>query len=131
MFRLNKTAQSIAEYTIIIGFIAAGLVAARVYMQRGVQSAVKLAADELGVQEGASGYDEDYYPVGSYISGNLLPNALISRPVEQTPAGDPTLTSEGAGHWFKRTHREVASFADEQGTWENYEFVIGKVKAEE
>lgn len=49
----NNKAQSIMEYAIIIGLVVAGLSAMQVYIRRGIQAGIKVAADELGNQEDA------------------------------------------------------------------------------
>lgn len=63
MWNINKKkniAQSILEYTVLLTVVAAALVAMKIYFQRGIQSVVKVAADEIGSQRyGASSHYED------------------------------------------------------------------------
>lgn len=47
------TGQSVLEYVIILGIVAIALAAMLLYFRRGIQSVVKIAADELGNQEDA------------------------------------------------------------------------------
>lgn len=47
----GKKAQSVIEYTLILALIGAALAAMQVYMKRGLQGAVKVAADQLGPQQ--------------------------------------------------------------------------------
>jgi len=53
------TGQSILEYVVILGIVAIALAAMSLYFRRGIQSVVKIAADEAGNQEDA----EDINPV--------------------------------------------------------------------
>jgi len=43
--------QSVAEYVILIAIISATLVGMQIYMRRGIQGAIKIAADQAGKQE--------------------------------------------------------------------------------
>lgn len=45
--------QSTIEYAIIIGLVVAGLTTMQVYIKRGIQAGIRVAADELGSQEDA------------------------------------------------------------------------------
>lgn len=54
---MNKKGQSIIEYAVILGLVVAGLTAMQVYIKRGLQAAIKVAADELGPQEKAEELD--------------------------------------------------------------------------
>lgn len=47
---LKKKAQSLLEYTLILGVVAVALVGMQVYFKRGVQSMVKVVADDFGNQ---------------------------------------------------------------------------------
>lgn len=42
--------QSILEYTVVIGIVVTALTVMQVYMKRGIQAAVKVAADQLADQ---------------------------------------------------------------------------------
>lgn len=54
-------AQSISEYVILIGIIALALIGMQVYMRRGIQAVVKVAADQIGDQKkGGTEYDYRY-----------------------------------------------------------------------
>lgn len=45
---MNRRAQGITEYALIIATVAAALMAMQVYFKRGVQSVVKVSVDQLG-----------------------------------------------------------------------------------
>ena len=45
---MNKKAQGITEYALIIGAVAVILLSMQVYFKRGVQSVVKVSLDQLG-----------------------------------------------------------------------------------
>lgn len=55
--RLNRMpkAQSIVEYAILIGVIFAALAAMQVYSRRGINAAIRVAADQVGTQDDAIG----------------------------------------------------------------------------
>lgn len=50
---LANKGQSIMEYAIIISIVVIALSAMRVYVQRGIQATIKVAADQLGAQQDA------------------------------------------------------------------------------
>ena len=47
---LRKRGQSISEYVIVIGIVAAALLLMQTYIKRGIQGVIKASADELGDQ---------------------------------------------------------------------------------
>ncbi len=55
--RKGSKAQSVSEYAILIGIITLALVGMQVYMKRGIQGVVKMAADEVGSQRDAEETD--------------------------------------------------------------------------
>lgn len=48
---IGKKAQSVIEYALLLALVGAALVTMQVYMKRGIQGAVKGAADQLGPQQ--------------------------------------------------------------------------------
>lgn len=56
---MNRKGQSIIEYAVILGLVVAGLTAMQVYIKRGIQAGIKVAADELGPQEKAEELDPE------------------------------------------------------------------------
>lgn len=58
------------EYTIILSIVVAALIAMQVYMKRGVQSAIKAAADQLGTQ--TEGEIIDLQEGGYLLGSNAL-----------------------------------------------------------
>lgn len=60
---MNSKGQSIIEYTTIIGLVVIALSAMQVYIKRGIQAGIKIAADELtadiGGQQAAEETDPD------------------------------------------------------------------------
>lgn len=48
---LKRKSQSLIEYALILGIVAAALLGMQVYMKRGIQRAVQLSADQLGEQQ--------------------------------------------------------------------------------
>lgn len=71
-----RRAQSLSEYVLLVGIAAAALIAMSTYMQRGVQSVVKLQADELGSQKGLvdepNNPDNPYGAPPDYIESQAL-----------------------------------------------------------
>ncbi len=61
---LGKKAQSTAEYVFMAGAVIMAFAMMAAYMQRGVQARIKIAADELGTQEGSE-EDANYGTKGS------------------------------------------------------------------
>lgn len=53
----NNKAQSIMEYAIIMGLVVAALTTMQVYIKRGIQAGIKVAADEIGRQQDAEEID--------------------------------------------------------------------------
>ncbi len=53
----KKAGQVAMEYALIIGVAALALAGIRLYLLRGIQSAVKIAADEMGDQDTSIAYD--------------------------------------------------------------------------
>lgn len=64
----NSKAQSISEYVILFGIITAALLGMQVYMKRGIQAVIKVAADEIGLQQDA----EEIDPVKGRISNSNI-----------------------------------------------------------
>jgi Flp pilus assembly pilin Flp len=48
---VKQKSQGLAEYAVILAIVAAALIAMQMYMKRGIQGAVKIAADRLGSQQ--------------------------------------------------------------------------------
>ena len=47
----NKVAQVIFEFAIVLALVALALAMMQIYLKRGIQAGIKIAADELGLQE--------------------------------------------------------------------------------
>jgi hypothetical protein len=79
---MKKKAQSILEYILIVGIVGMALGAMQLYFRRTVQSAIKIAADELGDQQDAQEIDPvkgakmdsqiHRYPSGAAASSAVL-----------------------------------------------------------
>lgn len=54
----SKRAQVVLEYAIILGIVALALGMMQVYVRRGIQAGIKIAADEIGRQEDFGNYFE-------------------------------------------------------------------------
>ncbi len=53
MFRRKRKskAQSLTEYALFLGVVGMAFITLQVYMKRGIQAVIKVAADEVGTQE--------------------------------------------------------------------------------
>lgn len=54
---LTKRGQTVYEYAIIIGLVVLALSIMQVYLRRGIQAGIKLAADEVGLQKDSAGLE--------------------------------------------------------------------------
>ena len=54
---MNRSSQSILEYAILVVLITIALMAMSLYFRRGIQSVIKIAADEAGNQKEAEDID--------------------------------------------------------------------------
>jgi len=55
--KMKNNAQSILEYVIVLTVVSAALATMSLYFRRGIQSVIKVAADEAGNQEEAEEVD--------------------------------------------------------------------------
>jgi hypothetical protein len=64
----RQKGQSVLEYAIILGVVGLALGSMQVYLRRGIQAGIKIAADEIGLQKDAmevvSGVDQAEYENG-------------------------------------------------------------------
>lgn len=90
---LNKKAQSVAEYVIVLGLIVGAVMAMQTYVKRGLQGRLKDAVDYTessgGLQFTTRQYDP-YYLAGSQI--NSTQNANDSEVIDEG-GGEVTRTS--------------------------------------
>lgn len=106
MLRLNRKAQSVAEYVIVLGLIVAAVVAMQTYVKRGFQGRVKEAVDYVentdkpGVVTFSGGQYEPYYLGSSFNSDrdsdeteNLLTDGAVTRDIKEksTRSGSQTI----------------------------------------
>lgn len=54
---MRRNGQSILEYAVVLGLVVVALSAMALYFRRGIQSVIKVAADEVGKQEDAEEID--------------------------------------------------------------------------
>lgn len=79
---MNKRAQSMLEYTLLIGIVALALMAMQTYGRRGIQAVLKLSVDKLGAQENATS------SVGGFSDVSTEP---------ESPGDDTIVSSFGEG----------------------------------
>ncbi len=64
---IKENAQSILEYTIVLGVVGAVVFAMLPMLKRGTQSLIKVVADQVGIQQGAEqAFDERGHLEHSY-----------------------------------------------------------------
>ena len=99
---MNKRAQGITEYALVIACVAAALLTMQVYFKRGVQSVVKVSVDQLG------GFDSGISPEEVQkmaIHQELDPKygALQSYEVQTSANHSMTVTAPPDSNGEKRT----------------------------
>lgn len=93
---LSRKAQTILEYTIVMGVIVVIMFAMGPMIRRGIQSLIKTVADEIGIQRNA---DQRFDDSGHLVSSGISTNATVDK-----------VTSEGG------TGTTVYSYNDTTGT---------------
>lgn len=73
----KKAGEVVMEYALLIGVAALALAGLRLYFQRGIQSAVRIAADEIGNQDDSVIYDLDK----GGLSSSAMRNTTGSRTI--------------------------------------------------
>lgn len=65
----NRKGQSILEYTIVVGVIVLVMFAMGPMLKRGIQSLIKVVADQVGIQQNAEQkFDETGHLESSYVA---------------------------------------------------------------
>ena len=76
----KSKAQSIVEYTFIIGIVATALLMMQLYMKRSIQAVVKVASDELG--------NQSYQTQGQKVSAtDSLRSSSTNQKITKTQTG--------------------------------------------
>ena len=83
-FCFNHKGQNLMEYAIIIGIVVVAVSAMQTYIRRGIQAMIKVAADEMGTQEG--GVDDEKWT-----------HSEIHRVAGGKPAGASEVSALAAG----------------------------------
>lgn len=98
MLRLNRKAQSTAEYVIVLGLIVAAVIAMQTYVKRGLQGRIKEAVDYVGEESQTAGVAnfsgaqyEPYYLSSTFNNQrtsdeteNLLDEGAVERRSQET-----------------------------------------------
>jgi len=93
----KNQAQSILEYTIIIGVIAAAFFLMQKYLQRSVQLSIKVAADGLGVQREGMRERGTFQGVGNYRGSGFLTETMSTKEVSSLRTYEPSGSTD-RGH---------------------------------
>ncbi|MFH1245415.1 MAG: hypothetical protein V1662_02930 [Candidatus Omnitrophota bacterium] len=112
MLRLAGKGQVTFEYVIIIGLVAVALTMMQVYLRRGVQAGIKMATDEIGMQE-------DY--VELEIRKGFLDHSSTT---QLTPEGIPIeqkITYQGDGMQTTTLNKELQGYGDSKYIVESHQ----------
>ena len=82
----TQKAQTILEYTVVIGLVVAILITMGPYFQRLIQGSIKLTADQIGFQENA---DQDF-SVGYLQASHTIADTILNGTIEEDGAGTTT-----------------------------------------
>ncbi len=82
---MSRKAQSTLEYALIIAVVVGALIAAQVYVKRGVEGRLKSATDDIGTQ-----YDIE-------LGGSHQKSELQGDRVEVSMSGDADFSGSGSG----------------------------------
>jgi Flp pilus assembly pilin Flp len=93
---MNKRAQSVTEYALIIAVVAAALLTMQTYFKRGVQSIAKISADQLGGFDSGISADE-VQQMAKDQERDPKYGALISYHVETSTDQSLTTTTQSNG----------------------------------
>ena len=86
----TRRGQSLMEYTVIIAIVVGALVVMRVYMKRGIQSAIKAAADQLAPQATSDIFNLEkggYLESSNSFTHEIDIKNIITRPYLGPPMG--------------------------------------------
>lgn len=96
---LSHKAQGFSEYAILIGTIAAAAIMVQVYLKRGIQSAIKTTADDLG------NCANRYYGYTAQTMGAMEPGLVmykINTPINTVAHQTSELTEFSVPRAFER-----------------------------
>ncbi|MCX5697931.1 MAG: hypothetical protein NTU54_08220 [Candidatus Omnitrophica bacterium] len=113
--KLNKRAQTTAEYAILIAIVVGAVVAMQVYIRRGMQERIKNVVDHVGIKADANeqpigesnfGFTgrqyEPYYTSSSSLSGR--------QSSEQEVLGGKGEVGRGSGEQTKQARQQVTGW---------------------
>lgn len=86
---INKIAQVIFEFAIVLALVALALVMMQLYLKRGIQAGIKIAADELGLQQDSVELDAES---GEVSESFMRVDTGSTRSIAQALGGQHTLT---------------------------------------
>ena len=90
MFRIvSKRAQTLLEYSIILGVIVGIFITLNTLIKRNVQGMIKTAADQIGTQENA---EQDFNEITGYMLGSYLKADSVTSKISRE-GQDPGLTN--------------------------------------
>ena len=131
--KLGKSqAQSLSEYAIVLGIVASVFLVMQVYMKRGIQAVIKVAADEIGQQKEAEEIDIEK---GTYTE-SLVRRVSSGKPKNATELPDLDegstqrigISKDGSQRRDTYTTSEVRPLLNEKGqeVFPSYSIYISK-----
>ena len=111
MMKRKHKAQSLVEYTVILGVIALAIMSMQVYFKRGIQSLIKVVADDYGPygpqgQGEAVGAIEQAVKQEVFVEEGKVPTVATSNSTFTQKAintGNSTIRSEMSGSTITTT----------------------------
>jgi hypothetical protein len=78
----RQKGQSLLEYAIILGVVALALGSMQIYLRRGIQAGIKIAADELGLQKDAMEVVAGGVDPTEYKDGDIEPMEVLEQEIK-------------------------------------------------
>lgn len=114
MFRLNRKAQTTAEYAILIAVVVGALVGMQIYVRRGLQGRIRDVVDSSTAISVPEGGGQTGAAIGATFSGNQFePYYLGTGNIAQTTSG---ARSQSGSTENLITHGEEAYTTDRTGS---------------
>lgn len=112
MLKLAGKGQITFEYAIIIGLVAIALTVMQVYLRRGIQAGIKIATDEIGLQE-------DYQEL-EIRKGFLDHSSTVQLTPQDTP-NEQKIAYQGDGMQTTTLNKELNGYGDSKYIVESHQ----------
>ena len=101
--------QAVFEYAVILGIVVLALSLMQTYVRRGIQAGIKVAADELGTQQGSVEQDPSK---GTVQESSINSSASVRQTSAVTAGGasslslDEKTTASGSSEYWSNWQKE-------------------------